>query len=54
MGFSTAEDRADEIREQLADLRRAYEEECQELWSYKYENDAIELRRQLNDVLGII
>lgn len=54
MGFSTAEDRADELREELAALRRAYEEECQELWRYKYENDVDCLLDQLYDVLGII
>ena len=32
----------------------SYEEECQELWRYKYENDVDCLLDQLYDVLSII
>lgn len=54
MSFSTREDRASEIREELADLKHDYEEECEWLWRTKYESDAMALERQLNDVLGIV
>ena len=53
-GFSTREDRAEEIREQLADLRRDYEEECEYIWRTQYESDALALEAMLDDVLGIV
>lgn len=53
-GFSNREDRAEEIREQIADLRRDYEEECEHLWRTQYESDVLALEAMLDDVLGIV
>lgn len=52
--ISTKEDRADGVREEIANLKRDYEEECEWLWKNKYELDYKYLEQKLDDILGII